>query len=61
MEQEHRGPGLDHIGFKVESVDNVIQDMEVLTGVDPNGCRRNADPAVRERGRDGSAGTLALW
>jgi hypothetical protein len=32
---EHRGPGLDHIGFKVESVDNFKQDIEVLTGVDP--------------------------
>ena len=32
---EHRGPGLDHIGFKVESVENFKQDLEVLTGVDP--------------------------
>jgi len=26
---------LDHIGFKVESVENFKQDLEVLTGVDP--------------------------
>ena len=32
---EHRGPGLDHIGFKVESVAAFKQDLETLTGVDP--------------------------
>ncbi len=32
---EHRGPGLDHIGFKVESVEGFQQDLETLTGVDP--------------------------
>ena len=32
---EHRGPGLDHIGFKVESVQGFKQDLETLTGVDP--------------------------
>lgn len=32
---EHRGPGLDHIGFKVESVEGFKQDLETLTGVDP--------------------------
>jgi catechol 2,3-dioxygenase-like lactoylglutathione lyase family enzyme len=32
---EHRGPGLDHIGFKVESVEGFKQDLETLTTVDP--------------------------
>jgi hypothetical protein len=32
---EHRGPGLDHIGFKVESVQGFKQDLETLTSVDP--------------------------
>ena len=32
---EHRGPGLDHLGFKVESVEGFKQDLATLTGVDP--------------------------
>ena len=32
---EHRGPGFDHLGFKVESVAGFKQDLETLTGVDP--------------------------
>jgi catechol 2,3-dioxygenase-like lactoylglutathione lyase family enzyme len=32
---EHRGPGLDHLGFKVESVAGFKQDLATLTGVDP--------------------------
>jgi catechol 2,3-dioxygenase-like lactoylglutathione lyase family enzyme len=32
---EHRGPGLDHIGFKVEDVDALKNDVEILTKTDP--------------------------
>ena len=32
---EHRGPGLDHIGFKVESVEGFKQDLETVVSVDP--------------------------
>ena len=32
---EHRGPGLDHVGFKVESVETFKKDFEILTTVDP--------------------------
>ncbi len=32
---EHRGPGLDHVGFKVESLDAFKQDVEILREVDP--------------------------
>ena len=32
---EQRGPGLDHIGFKVESVEHFKQDLETVTTVDP--------------------------
>ena len=32
---EHRGPGLDHIGFKVESLDAFKKDVEILCSVDP--------------------------
>ena len=32
---EHRGPGIDHIGFKVESVEGFKQDLETVVSVDP--------------------------
>jgi hypothetical protein len=32
---EHRGPGLDHVGFKVESLETFKKDFEILTTVDP--------------------------
>lgn len=32
---EHRGPGLDHIGFKVENVAAFKNDVEILTKADP--------------------------
>ena len=32
---ERRGPGLDHIAFKVESVDAFKSDVEILTKTDP--------------------------
>ena len=32
---EHRGPGLDHIGFRVESVEGFKQDLETVVSVDP--------------------------
>lgn len=32
---EHKGPGLDHVGFRVESVDAFKNDVEVLTKADP--------------------------
>lgn len=32
---EHKGPGLDHIGFKVESVNNFKNDVEILAKTDP--------------------------
>ena len=32
---EHRGPGLDHIGFKVESVEGFKEDLETVVSVDP--------------------------
>jgi hypothetical protein len=31
---EHRGPGLDHIGFKVESVEAFKRDVDLVTSVD---------------------------
>lgn len=32
---EHKGPGLDHLGFRVESVDAFKNDVEILTKADP--------------------------
>lgn len=32
---EHRGPGFDHVGFKVENVEAVKNDLEVMSNVDP--------------------------
>jgi hypothetical protein len=32
---EHKGPGLDHIGFKVENVVAFKNDVQVLTKADP--------------------------
>ena len=32
---EHRGPGLDHVGFKVENMEMFRKDFDVLTSVDP--------------------------
>ena len=32
---EHRGPGMDHIGFKVENVEAFKNDVETLTRTDP--------------------------
>jgi catechol 2,3-dioxygenase-like lactoylglutathione lyase family enzyme len=32
---EHRGPGLDHVGFKVEDVEAFKKDLDVLCKVDP--------------------------
>jgi hypothetical protein len=32
---EHRGPGLDHVGFKVENLESFKTDFDVLSGVDP--------------------------
>lgn len=32
---EHRGPGLDHVGFKVESMEMFKKDFDILTTVDP--------------------------
>jgi hypothetical protein len=34
-EAEHRGPGFDHVGFKVESVETFKKDLETLISVDP--------------------------
>ena len=31
---EHRGPGLDHVGFKVESVKDFKTDVETLRNLD---------------------------
>jgi catechol 2,3-dioxygenase-like lactoylglutathione lyase family enzyme len=33
-ETEHRGPGLDHIGFKVENLEAFKRDVELVTSVD---------------------------
>jgi len=32
---EHRGPGLDHVGFKVEDLKTFQNDFEILTNTDP--------------------------
>ena len=34
-ETEHRGPGLDHIGFKVENVEAFKKDVETMRTLDP--------------------------
>lgn len=34
-EAEHRGPGFDHVGFKVESVETFKKDLETVISVDP--------------------------
>jgi catechol 2,3-dioxygenase-like lactoylglutathione lyase family enzyme len=32
---EHKGPGLEHVGFKVENLDAFKNDVEILTKTDP--------------------------
>jgi hypothetical protein len=32
---EHKGPGLDHVGFKVENLDAFKNDVDILTRADP--------------------------
>jgi hypothetical protein len=45
---EHRGPGLDHVGFKVESVETFQKDFEILTTVDPEWMAPKAPNATGE-------------
>jgi catechol-2,3-dioxygenase len=47
-ETEHRGPGLDHVGFKVESLDAFKKDVEVLREVDPEWLSPQAPNLVSE-------------
>lgn len=47
-ETEHRGPGLDHVGFKVESLDAFKQDVEILREVDPEWLSPQAPNLVSE-------------
>jgi hypothetical protein len=58
---EHRGPGLDHIGFRVESGEGLKQDLDVLTGRSGVDVSEDADPAFGKRGRHGLACPLPLW
>lgn len=32
---KHKGPGMDHIGFKVESLESFKKDVEILSKADP--------------------------
>ena len=32
---EHKGPGMDHVGFEVENLDAFKNDVEILTKTDP--------------------------
>jgi catechol 2,3-dioxygenase-like lactoylglutathione lyase family enzyme len=32
---EHRGPGLDHVGFKVENLEDFLSDVTLLAEIDP--------------------------
>jgi catechol-2,3-dioxygenase len=59
---EHRGPGLDHLGFKVESVAGFKQDLETLTGVDPEWMSPKTPilPSEKRSGNE-SACELSLW
>ena len=34
-EAEHRGPGFDHVGFKVEKVETFKKDLELVSSIDP--------------------------
>ena len=45
---EHRGPGLDHLGFKVESMAAFKKDFEILTSVDPEWMAPKAPNSLPE-------------
>jgi hypothetical protein len=47
-ETEHRGPGFDHIGFKVEDVQTFKNDVDVLSKVDPEWLSPQAPDIVSE-------------
>ena len=57
---EHRGPGLDHVGFKVESVEGFKQDLETLTSVDPEWMSPKTPTCFGKRSRHEPARGLPL-
>lgn len=48
FEAEHRGPGFDHVGFKVESVETFKKDLAVMSGIDPANLAPRAASNISE-------------
>ena len=48
-EAEHRGPGFDHVGFKVENLATFKKDLETMISVDPANLAPRAPSNIPEQ------------